>query len=166
MNIISLILSYIITQYDIFLSFLSDFSFWKVHKATTSFGLESFCNISVHIPGEGTQAWETWSRQAVLASRNQFCQKTFSNLSAIKKGSLLGQLHCSLSVLVIERRTTVYLGVCLPPVACQCQQDPEEGHLSSPEMLHVAGGNTGISAIAKKHRVNFCVLWIPYDSFK
>lgn len=67
---------------------------------------------------------------------------------------------CSLSVLATERRIAVYLWVCLPPVVCRCQEDPEEGHLSSPEMLHFVGGNTGISAIAKKHCARFCVLWM------
>lgn len=38
----------------------------------------------------------------------------------------------------------------VPSVACQCKEDPETGHLSSPEMLPVLGDNTGISGAAKR----------------
>lgn len=54
-------------------------------------------------------------------------------------------------------------------MACQCKEDPGEGHLSSPELLHVAGVNAGISGIAKKQWTPFlCALnaAIPYASFK
>ena len=54
-------------------------------------------------------------RQAALASRNPFCQQTFSNLSAIKERVSLGpdpfHILCSLSVLGIERRIAIYLSL-------------------------------------------------------